>query len=189
MDSAIHVQSVFQVLSGGKSNDQSPVLRSAIQRDQDSSLAELADVIYRDPVRRGRLSKLYSSATNYSSGGILLTLSEFSDLLFDSLETADVYYPSDDGLVTIGASTYIRCDYYRNASDLELPHVSGIYNYSFRNGSILIRDENGIILDNATVLIYANKIPTLTNLPTEFDNDLVNISIGRMKQGRASMAA
>lgn len=189
MDSTVHVQSVFQVLSGGKPNDQSPVLRSAIERDQGNSLQELASLVYADPVRRNRLNKLYSSTTNYSSGAILLSLSEFSDLLINSLETADVYYPNSEGLVTIGASTYTKCEYYRNASDLDLPHPAGVYYYGVRGNSILIRDENGVILSNGTVLIYANYIPTIGNIPFDLENDLVDVSIQRMRAGRVQMAA
>jgi hypothetical protein len=189
MDIAVFTQSVFQVLSGGIPEGKAGIYRSAIQRDVDASLQDLATAVYNNPSQRQLLTKLYSSASNYTSGGILLSLSEFSDLLFDSLETADVYYPSDAGTVTIGASTYVHCDYYRNPSDLDLPNVAGLYRYSVRAGSILIRDDTSALLSAATVLVYANRIPAMANLPFDLENDLVNISIRRMREGRVSMAA
>jgi hypothetical protein len=183
-----YVQRVFQVISGGKPDAESPVLRSAIERDLANTLQELADEIYKDPARRRHLQKHYSAA--YASGIIDLSASPFTDLLFDSilgdpkrqLPSADVYYPNGDGTST-------KVEMYQQPSDVDLPKPAGLYQGSVRANGLIIRDENGAALANATVDVYANRIPQdLTEVPSDLDNDAVNTGINRMMSGRSVAA-
>ncbi len=144
---------VFEASSGGKADDASPALRSAIDLGISDILAELAATVYNSP-QRASLEKLYSPTL--TSGAVDLTAVGFSDLYWGSLQTAKVAYDP--------SGSNIPVEFYSNSKDIELPGVAGLYRGSLIANTYVVRDETGNAPANATLSMRMSWIPTLVTL-------------------------
>ena len=170
MNASEYALRVFEAISGGKPDSQSPALRSAIELALPDTLNELAERVYASP-RRAVLEKTYTGAL--VSGAIDLTAGGFADLWHTSLKTAYATYPVSGG-------TPIEIEFYENSRDIDLPGVAGVYRGSLRGFTYLVRDETGNAPANATVSFVASRIPAIGDLSLlNLNNDVVELGVTR----------
>lgn len=173
MNAAEYALRVYQAISGGKAEADSPALRSAIELGLPDTLNEVAERVYNSP-RRAILEKTYTGSL--VSGAIDLSVGAFADLWYTSIKTAYSTYPVSNGVIPI--------EFYENPRDIDLPGVAGLYRASLRGNSYIVKDENGQVPADATVTFIASRIPAVGDLAAlNLNGDAIEIGAARTLRG------